>query len=241
VRHRRHQSPRRSDLNLEPAARLSVPRSIGSETRPPKNAEGVTRHSPGLTRNALGVLGPGINPRCTGQASCYASRVSVHAHREQGPCHVDCGVITVSDTRTEETDGSGRLIQELLREHGHRIGMYRIVKDEPDLITKILREAPKDVAAIICNGGTGLAARDTTYEAVRALLNKEIAGFGELFRRLSYEEIGAAAMLSRATAGVVGDRVIFSVPGSSAAVELAMTKLILPELGHVVGLVRPEA
>ena len=91
---------------------------------------------------------------------------------------------------------------------------------------------------IICNGGTGVARRDTTYEAITRLLDKEITGFGELFRMLSYEQIGAAAMLSRATAGVAGRRVIFSVPGSTKAVELAMTKLILPQLGHVVGLVR---
>jgi molybdenum cofactor biosynthesis protein B len=167
--------------------------------------------------------------------------VSAHAHREQGPAQVDCAVITVSDTRTEETDSSGLRIQELLREGGHRVLMYRIVKDEPELIAEVVREAPSEVAAIICNGGTGLAARDTTYEAVRALLSKEIAGFGELFRTLSYEQVGTAAMLSRATAGVMKDRVIFSLPGSSAAVELAMTKLILPELAHIVGLIRPQA
>jgi molybdenum cofactor biosynthesis protein B len=166
--------------------------------------------------------------------------MSVDAHRKQGPAHVHCGVITASDTRTEADDTSGRRIQDLLHEHGHQVGMYRIVKDEPTLITQALREAPQEVAAIICSGGTGLTARDSTYEAIQALLDKEITGFGELFRMLSYEEIGAAAMLSRATAGVMGDRVIFSLPGSSAAVELAMTKLILPELGHVVGLVRRE-
>jgi molybdopterin adenylyltransferase len=167
--------------------------------------------------------------------------MSVDAHRKQGPTCVHCGVIIASDTRTEADDTSGRRVQELLREHGHRVGMYRIVKDEPALITQALHEAPQEVAAIICSGGTGLTARDSTYEAIQALLDKEITGFGELFRMLSYQEIGAAAMLSRATAGVMGNRVVFSLPGSSAAVELAMTKLIVPELGHVVGLVRRKS
>jgi molybdopterin adenylyltransferase len=164
--------------------------------------------------------------------------MSVEEHRKHGPTSVHCGVLTASDTRTAADDTSGGRIQELLREHGHRVGMYRVVKDEPALITRALSEAPPEVAAIICSGGTGLTARDSTYEAIQALLDKEITGFGELFRMLSFDEIGAAAMLSRATAGVIGDRTIFSLPGSLAAVELAMTKLILPELGHIVGLVR---
>ena len=157
-------------------------------------------------------------------------------HRQHDEVHVDCGIVTVSDTRTEADDTSGRRIRELLERHGHRVGFYRIVKDEPGLIIEVLRRAPESVKVIVCNGGTGLAKRDTTYEAISRILEKEISGFGELFRVLSYEEIGAAAMLSRATAGVVGDRVIFSLPGSTGAVELAMTKLILPELGHVAGL-----
>lgn len=157
-----------------------------------------------------------------------------HHHDAHG---VACAVFTVSDTRTPENDGSGRRIQDLLREQGHRIADYRILKDEPDLITTAIRSVAAEAQAIIINGGTGLARRDTTFEAVGRLLEKEIAGFGELFRMLSYEQIGAAAMLSRATAGVVGQRVVFSLPGSTAAVELAMTKLILPALGHIVGLV----
>jgi molybdenum cofactor biosynthesis protein B len=143
----------------------------------------------------------------------------------------------VSDSRTEKNDTSGQLIQRLLREAGHEIELYRIVRDEPNQIAELLGTAPKTTRAIICNGGTGLARRDSTYEAISALLEKEIKGFGELFRMLSYEQIGAAAMLSRATAGVAGGRLIFSLPGSTAAVELAMTKLILPELRHVVGLI----
>ena len=147
-------------------------------------------------------------------------------------------MVTVSDTRTETDDASGRRIGDLLRQAGHRVPLYRIVPDEPEQIAALLRSAPPDVEVIICNGGTGVARRDTTYEAISRLLEKEISGFGELFRMLSYEQIGAAAMLSRATAGVAGERVIFSLPGSTKAVELAMTKLILPEIGHLVGLVR---
>ncbi|MFI5398013.1 MAG: molybdenum cofactor biosynthesis protein B [Candidatus Binatia bacterium] len=164
--------------------------------------------------------------------------MSAHAHRQLDVPTVGCAVITVSDTRTIETDRSGQRIQQLLVEHGHRIEHYQILKDEPELISAAIRSAPPRAEIVIISGGTGLAQRDTTFEAVSRLIEKEISGFGELFRMLSYEEIGAAAMLSRATAGVVGSRVVFSVPGSTAAVELAMTKLILPELGHVVGLVR---
>jgi molybdenum cofactor biosynthesis protein B len=163
--------------------------------------------------------------------------VSSHAHRGKDTARVECAVVTVSDTRTEADDTSGRRIRELLLEQGHGIGVYRIVEDEPALIARLLDELPASIQAVIFNGGTGLARRDTTYEALVGLLEKEISGFGELFRMLSYEEIGPAAMLSRATAGVVAGRVVFSVPGSTKAVELAMTELILPELGHIVGLV----
>jgi len=169
--------------------------------------------------------------------SCYAPAVEHKKHRQHDEAHVDCGIVTVSDTRTEADDASGRRIRELLEADGHRVGFYRIVKDEPDRIIEVLRNAPPSVRVIVCSGGTGLAKRDTTYEAISRLLEKEISGFGELFRMLSYEEIGAAAILSRATAGVVGDRVVFSLPGSIRAVELAMTRLILPELGHIAGLV----
>jgi molybdopterin adenylyltransferase len=164
--------------------------------------------------------------------------MSAHAHHQLDASTIGCAVITVSDTRTRVTDRSGQRIQQLLLEHGHRIEHYQILKDEPELITAAIRSAPLRAEVVIINGGTGLARRDTTFEAVSQLIEKDISGFGELFRMLSYEEIGAAAMLSRATAGVVGKRIVFSVPGSTAAVELAMTKLILPELGHVVGLVR---
>jgi molybdenum cofactor biosynthesis protein B len=159
-------------------------------------------------------------------------------HRGHDVRRVSCGVITVSDTRTEADDTSGQRIQALLTEAEHHIETYRILRDEPDLIRDAIVALPPPVEAVILSGGTGVARRDTTFEAVQGLLDKEITGFGELFRMLSYEEIGAAAMLSRAVAGIAGDRAIFSVPGSTKAVELAMTKLILPEIGHIVGLVR---
>ncbi|GIW45989.1 MAG: molybdenum cofactor biosynthesis protein B [Candidatus Binatia bacterium] len=159
-------------------------------------------------------------------------------HRSADRESVGCAVITVSDTRTPATDESGQLICNLLAEAGHRVEQYRILQDEPALIVAALQTLPPDTAAVLINGGTGLARRDTTYETIHRLFDKEISGFGELFRMLSYQEIGAAAMLSRATAGVIGSRVIFSMPGAPRAVELAMRKLILPELGHVVGLVR---
>lgn len=164
--------------------------------------------------------------------------MTVHGHHAHDVRDIGCAVVTVSDTRTPETDTSGRRIQTLLREHGHRVEHYAIVPDDPARVVAAIAGAPAAVEAVILSGGTGLARRDTTYEAVSRLLDKEITGFGELFRMLSFAEIGAAAMLSRATAGVAGRRVLFSVPGSTAAVDLAMTKLILPQLGHIVGLLR---
>jgi molybdenum cofactor biosynthesis protein B len=153
---------------------------------------------------------------------------------------VGCAILTVSDTRTPETDRSGGRIRALLEEAGHRVVAYAIVPDEPALIRAHLERLLADdgVDAVVVNGGTGLAPRDTTYEAVNALLEKRLDGFGELFRMLSYEEIGAAAMLSRTTAGVARGRILASLPGSTAAVELAMRKLLVPELGHMVELVR---
>jgi len=164
-----------------------------------------------------------------------AGHASHHAHDRPA---VICAVITVSDTRTPETDSSGQTIRELLHDSGHRVEHYQILKDEPQQIVTAIQALPVAVEVVIVNGGTGLAKRDTTYEALQRLLDKEISGFGELFRMLSYEQIGAAAMLSRATAGVAGNRVVFSLPGSARAVELAMTKLIVPQLAHVAGLVR---
>jgi molybdopterin adenylyltransferase len=163
---------------------------------------------------------------------------STQQHREaaaeRGP--VACAVLTVSDTRTEETDTSGAAIRERLEAAGHRVVLYRIVKDEPEQILGLLDEivGHTDARAVLVNGGTGIASRDTTYDAISGRLEKTLPGFGEIFRMLSYQEIGAAAMLSRAVAGVYRGRLIFSMPGSSNAVKLAMDRLIVPELEHLV-------
>lgn len=146
-------------------------------------------------------------------------------------------VITVSDTRSPETDRSGQLIQEQLGAAGHRLAAYHVLKDEPDQIRETLARLGEDpsLEAVILNGGTGIAPRDTTYDAIAALLDKTLPGFGELFRMLSYQEIGSRAMASRAIAGVYRGKLVFSLPGSSNAVRLALEKLILPELVHLVG------
>jgi molybdenum cofactor biosynthesis protein B len=158
-------------------------------------------------------------------------------HRRNAPLSVPTAILTVSDTRTEETDTAGGLIRRLLREGGHPVADYRILPDEPRRIRRMLREwgADPKVRAVILTGGTGVSPRDRTAEAVTALLDRELPGFGEIFRWLSYREVGPAAMLSRAVAGVFRDKAIFALPGSEAAVRLAMTELILPELGHLVG------
>ena len=145
-------------------------------------------------------------------------------------------MLTVSDTRTLETDRGGDTIVELLDGAGHVVAGRTIVPDEPDRVRDALREAidAPDVDVAITTGGTGITQRDGTYEVVTALLDKRLDGFGELFRALSYEEIGPAAMLSRATGGLAGRTIVLSIPGSPNAVQLAMTKLILPELGHLV-------
>jgi len=145
-------------------------------------------------------------------------------------------VITCSDTRTPDTDTSGQLIQRLLKEHGHTVAAYHLVKDEPSKIKAKIKTAVtnKKIQAIIINGGTGISRRDSTFEAVDAMLEKRLDGFGEIFRYLTYQEIGSPAIMSRATAGIIKGRILFSTPGSENAVRLAMEKLILPELGHLV-------
>ena len=162
--------------------------------------------------------------------------VSSTEHKAHAPARVACFALTVSDTRTEETDTGGRAIRERLEAAGHSVSGHAIVRDEPSQVTAIVRERLADPATqvIITTGGTGISARDTTFEAVTALFEKRLDGFGELFRMLSFQEIGAAAMLSRATAGTVGRKAIFVLPGSPAAVRLAMDRLIVPELGHIV-------
>ena len=156
-------------------------------------------------------------------------------HREQaGQGSVPIAIVTVSDTRTPATDESGQLIRALAEGAGHTIVDYRIVKDEPDQVLAALNDFSAGPARLIVfNGGTGIGRRDRTYDVISKALEKTLPGFGELFRMLSYQEVGAAAMLSRATAGVYRDRVIFSTPGSPNAVRLAMEKLILPEMQHL--------
>ena len=160
----------------------------------------------------------------------------VDAHRADAPSSVRCAVLTVSDTRTPDSDTSGALIRETLSFSGHSITDYRIVPDDPDQIRAILMEwiGRDDIQAVLSNGGTGIAARDTTYDAISGMLETRIDGFGELFRMLSWHEVGAAAMLSRAVAGVAGGTLVVAMPGSTNAVRLALTKLLVPELGHLV-------
>ncbi|MBA3274721.1 MAG: molybdenum cofactor biosynthesis protein MoaB [Chloroflexia bacterium] len=161
---------------------------------------------------------------------------SVEEHRNEAPRTVNVAVLTISDTRTRDDDRSGELIRQNLLWRGHEVRAYEIVPDDPARITAVLQGwiADETIEAVITNGGTGIAGRDNTFDAISGLLEKRLDGFGELFRMLSFPEIGAAAMLSRATAGVANDTAIFSTPGSSNAVKLAMEKLIGPELGHVV-------
>jgi len=148
---------------------------------------------------------------------------------------VGCFVLTVSDTRTSDSDSSGRAIREFIERAGHLVTGFAIVRDEPSLVTASVTQwlTDADTRVIITTGGTGISARDGTFEAMDALFEKRLDGFGELFRMLSFDEVGAAAMMSRATAGTVGAKAIFVLPGSEHAVRLAMSRLIIPELGHV--------
>ena len=174
----------------------------------------------GLARQALG---------------CFSSK-SAEQHRRQAPKRVGCAVITVSDTRTPETDSGGQTIVDMLETAGHTVLDRRIVPDEPDDLQAATMEFAdtKDVDAILITGGTGIAERDQTPDTVDQLLTKRLPGYGELFRMLSYQEIGAAAMLSRAAGGLVGLTVVLTMPGSPAAVRLAMEKLVLPEITHLI-------
>lgn len=158
-------------------------------------------------------------------------------HKTQGVSSLACMVITCSDTRTPDSDTSGKLICHLLKGQGHTIAAYRVIKDEPTDIRGLLLQATSQEAlqVVIINGGTGISRRDSTFEAVDGFLEKKLDGFGEIFRYLSYQDIGSPAMLSRATAGIHGKLVIFSIPGSQEAVRLAMEQLILPEIGHIAG------
>jgi molybdenum cofactor biosynthesis protein B len=160
--------------------------------------------------------------------------VSVSEHRKTAVAGVRCAVLSISDTRALETDISGRLIVELLEGAGHAVAKRQILRDEPMDVHETVVALLGSVDALITTGGTGITSRDSTYEAVAGLLEKRLDGFGELFRALSYAEIGSAAMLTRAVAGVARGTAVFVLPGSEHAVRLGMTRLILPELGHVV-------
>ncbi len=161
---------------------------------------------------------------------------SVEKHRESAPEKVRVAVLTISDTRTPETDTGGDAVQEALEGAGHEVVDRTIVRDEAARIRTALVDALArgDVDAVVTSGGTGISARDTTYEVVARMVDKRLDGFGEIFRMLSYEEIGAAAIMSRAVAGAVGTKFVASLPGSRNAVRLAMEKLLVPEIAHVV-------
>jgi molybdenum cofactor biosynthesis protein B len=161
---------------------------------------------------------------------------SAEKHRESAPEKVRVAVLTISDTRTPETDTGGDTVQQLLEGAGHEVVRRTIVRDDASRIRTALVDALArgDVDAVVTSGGTGISARDTTYEVVDRMIEKRLDGFGEVFRMLSYEEIGAAAIMSRAVAGAVGTKFVASLPGSRNAVRLAMEKLLVPEIAHVV-------
>ena len=162
-----------------------------------------------------------------------------HHHHAQSRESVTVALITASDTRTEATDDSGGLLAEGLTAAGHTVVSRRVVPDDRAAIGVALDEALAAARVVITSGGTGVAARDCTYEVIAPRLDKTLDGFGELFRMLSWEEVGAAAWLSRATAGTIGDRAVFVLPGSTGAVRLALERLLLPELGHLAWLLAP--
>jgi len=148
---------------------------------------------------------------------------------------VRVAVLTVSDTRTGATDSSGQAIRALLEEAGHAVTASAIVRDDPEAVTRfVLEQLAADAQVVITTGGTGITSRDSTFEAIDALLDKRLDGFGELFRMLSYHDIGPAAMMSRACAGLARGKVVIALPGSERAVRLAMTKLVVPEIRHLV-------
>lgn len=161
--------------------------------------------------------------------------MSVHDRGQPAARPVGLAILTISDSRTPQTDSSGRAVRDLSLDAGHSVLEQAIVRDEPEAITSIVRAWARrtDIHLIVTTGGTGISRRDSTYDAVGRLFDQTLPGFGELFRLLSFQEIGSAAMLSRATAGIIDATAVFVLPGSEAAVRLAMTRLILPEVGHI--------
>jgi molybdenum cofactor biosynthesis protein B len=155
--------------------------------------------------------------------------------QDSAPLVAKCAIVTLSDTRTESSDKSGRRLRELLEADGHRLVHYQLIPDEPGPLAELLAAllARPDVDVVLTNGGTGISRRDRTIEVVQRQIEQPLPGFGELFRMLSWEQIGSGAMLSRAVGGIARDKLLFAMPGTTAAVELAMTKLVLPELRHL--------
>lgn len=162
--------------------------------------------------------------------------MSYQEHKQKAPRSVSCAVLTISDSRTELDDESGKLIRQKLSQSGHRVMFYSILKNEADSIKKKIHELlrQQELQVIITSGGTGVSHRDITVETIAPILEKKLDGFGQLFRFLSYQEIGTAAIMSRAFAGVAEGKVILCLPGSPGAANLAMDKIILPEIGHMV-------
>jgi molybdenum cofactor biosynthesis protein B len=165
-----------------------------------------------------------------------------HEHEKLATASLNVGVMTFSDTRDENSDKSGAILKDVLKAAGHKVVVYRIVHEDPELMRQALQEwlLLPDLDAVVTNGGTGLTARDNTVEVARSLFNKEMEGFGELFRWISFQQIGAAAMLSRACAGVVDDKMLICIPGSSKAVKLAAVRLIVPQLPHMLWEIRRQ-
>jgi molybdenum cofactor biosynthesis protein B len=162
--------------------------------------------------------------------------MSVHEHKRHARTNLKVGVITASDTRTPDTDESGRLVRTLFEGAGHQVCYYEIIPDDREKLSAAIVENLPNLDAIVINGGTGISARDGSTEVVKSLLDKELDGFGEIFRMLSFNEIGSAAIMSRAIAGVRKGKLIIALPGSTGACKLAMNQLIIPEIGHIVSL-----
>jgi len=162
--------------------------------------------------------------------------MSYKEHKEKSPRTVTCAVLVISDSRTEETDESGKLLREKLGENGHHVTDYAILKNDSESVKRKIQEllAQEELQVIITSGGTGVSHRDVTVETITPMLGKKLEGFGELFRSLSYQEIGTASIMSRAIAGVAGGKIIICIPGSLGAARLAIEKIILPEIGHMV-------
>lgn len=197
--------------------------------RPHGNGNCITgpRASPTVRPAAPAGRRPGAPPIIHGVDA-------VTLHRDSSPASVRCVVLTISDSRTEADDTSGAAIIEALTAAGHVVTGRKLLRDDPGPVAEAVRRATVSADVVITTGGTGITSRDSTYEAIAGLLEKRLDGFGEIFRMLSYQDIGSAAMLSRACAGTIRKTVVFSLPGSENAVRLAMQKLIVPELGHVV-------